>query len=120
MAFSFLFDEKGSAMRSQDNPDDYKATLELSDAAPNSVTSLLFRLVVHDPTIDAARAKATLEAAGKNVSPMSANMIVSDAKRMLRILRDADLLSDDFASRRKRTFNDFIERAPKKKRRSSR
>jgi hypothetical protein len=117
MAFAFLLDEKGSAMRTEDNPDDYKATLELSDAAPNSVTSLLFRLVVRDAQIDAHRAKATLEAAGKNVSPTSANMIVSDAKRMLRILRDANLLCDDFDVKRRRRFHDFIERAPKKKRR---
>jgi len=116
MAF-FLFDEKGSAMRSQDdNEADYRATLELSDGAPRSVTSLLFRLVVRDPTIDSKRAKATLEAAGKNVSQMTASMIVADAKRMIRILREADLLCDDFERARKLHFFDFIERAPRKRR----
>lgn len=120
MAFAFLLDEKGSAMRSQDNPDDYKATLELSDGSPTSSVTLLQRLAIRDPEIDAKRAKATLEAAGVKVSPLTASMVINETQRLLRALDKAGLLHDDFDRLRRRRFHDFIERAPKKKRRSSR
>lgn len=94
-----------------------KARLELSGTAPKSIDSLLFRLVISDAGIDGNRAQLTLQAAGRQCSPMRASMTISDARRMLRILDEAGLLHPDFDRLRRRKFNDFIERAPKKRRR---
>lgn len=101
----------------EDRQEPEKARLELSEAAPNSTETLLIRLAIRDADIDGSRAQKTLQAVGRNCSPMRASTAISDVKRVLRILERAELLHPDFERLRRRCFDDFIEIQPRKKRR---
>lgn len=104
-------------MRDQEAVDDYKATLTLAEDAPSSSVTLLMRLYIRDAEIDAHRAQLTLEAAGKNVSPAVSSATLSDVRKLLRLLHEANLLCDDFDRLRRRKFHDFVEIPARKKRR---
>lgn len=118
MAFWQLIEGK-SAMREQDAVEDSKPRLEITSRWVRAV-DLIQRLVIREKDITGERCEAILGAAGVKVSLMSANMIVSDAKRMLRHLDRSQLLVDDFERARRRVASDFVEVIPRKKRRSSR
>lgn len=96
--------------------DENELTLELSDGAPRESTKLITRLVIRDGEISGDKAKAMLNAAGIPISLTSANMLVSDARRMLRLLDQRGLLHPDFERRRRHASSDFIEIRRKKRR----
>jgi hypothetical protein len=99
-------------MRQDENED----RLELSDAAPTQSSKLIPRLVIRDADITGEKAKSLLNGVGINISLTSANMLVNDARRMLRILDQRGLLHPDFERRRRHLPSDFIEVRRKKRR----
>lgn len=103
-------------MRQNANEDE--DVLELSKGAPRESTKLIPRLVIRESGVTGERAKALLNGVGINISLMSANMLVADAKRMLRILDQRGLLCDDFEGRRSHASSDFV-RITRKKRRTA-
>ncbi|MGE3992942.1 hypothetical protein [Pseudorhodoplanes sp.] len=94
-------------MREQDDEPLGSTCFVLSDDAPRNAVELLQRLAVTEPGIKAERARQLLEHVGINVSPALASMVISEAKRLIRFLKEADLVCDDFAQKRRGAADDI-------------
>lgn len=91
--------------------------LELSDAAPRSITRLLQRLAVRDPEITGQRAQALLEAVGFQVSRATCSSVLSEARTVIGYMEKNNLVCKNFEQRRGRVASDFFEMQRRRRRR---
>jgi hypothetical protein len=80
----------------------------LADDAPRNAVALLQRLAVTEPGIKAERARTLLEHVGVHASPATCSMVLSEARRLIRFLKEHDLVCENFSERRRDDIDGIV------------